>query len=383
MELINYADLTYPEVAELPRHVPLVIPLGLDIYDYSWLAHRLQAEQLVCLPAVPFGFQASAESGLARLAVDPGLMQRVMWGICGELAAQGFQRIYFVSGRDEPELVAGGLNFMVLPSDDAYDLRWPDDLSARVVVVSTGHTEQHGYHLPLSTDSLIVQALAGQLVDTAAEEVFCLPVWPYGVSTHTREFPGTLNLGGRVFEDFFLSIVDRLVNSGAGMIYFSNGHGGNHSFLVNVVKYSGERHPTAFIATDWLHTTGPELQLYRESKLGGMGHGGELETSYILHLRPDLVHMDLATREVEFTSTPNYYMDWVEGGSLVANPPWTDDTASGIYGDATLATAEKGRLWLQAAVKQKLATIEEIQQQYLQRRDSRNKEAQFDLRSEG
>ena len=121
MELINYADLTYPEVAELPRHVPLVIPLGLDIYDYSWLAHRLQAEQLVCLPAVPFGFQASAESGLARLAVDPGLMQRVMWGICGELAAQGFQRIYFVSGRDEPELVAGGLNFMVLPSGDASD----------------------------------------------------------------------------------------------------------------------------------------------------------------------------------------------------------------------------------------------------------------------
>jgi len=361
MELINYTDLTYPEVAGLPRHVPLVIPLGLGGYDYSWLAKTLQTERLVCLPAVPFGFQASVESGLAHLAVDPGLFQRVMWGICGELASQGFQQVYFVGERDDPQLKAGGLNFMVIPCNGAYQLQWPGELSTRVVVVSTGHTEQHGYHLPLSTDSLIVQALAEQLVDTATEEVFCLPVWPYGVSTHTREFPGTLNLGGRVFEDFFLAIVDRLVSAGAGMIYFSNGHGGNHSFLVNVVKYAGERHPTTFIATEWLHTTGPELQLYRESKLGGMGHGGELETSYILHLRPDLVHMDRATREVDFTSTPNYYMDWVEGGSLVANPPWTDDTRSGIYGDGTLGTAAKGRIWLDAATKQKLAIIKEIQ----------------------
>jgi creatinine amidohydrolase len=371
MELINYSDLTYPEVARLPRQWPLVIPLGLGGYDFAWLARELQTEHLVCLPAVPYGFQPSDGSAFGRLAVEVDLFRRVMRGIRSELAAQDFQKVYFIGSREDAQLKAEGVDFLVCPYEDADDLQWPGDLSARVVVVSTGHTEQHGYHLPLSTDSLIVQALAGNLTDAAAQEVFCLPVWPYGVSTHTREFPGTLNLGGRVFEDFFLAIVDRLVSSGAGMIYFSNGHGGNHSFLVNVVKYSGERHPQTFIATEWLHTTGPELQRYRESKLGGMGHGGELETSYILHLRPNLVHMDLATREVEFTSTPNYYMDWVEGGSLVANPPWSDDTESGIYGDATLATAEKGRLWLQAAGKQKLATMIEIQQQYFQRRDSR------------
>ena len=371
MELINYSDLTYPEVAKLPRERPIVIPIGLGGYNYGWLAQSLQTESLVYLPGVPYGFQPADDSALGRLAVEPDLFRRVMEGIRSELDFQGFQKIYFIGGWEDAQLMAEGLNFLVCPYDDPYDLGWPGDLSKRVVVVSTGHTEQHGYHLPLSTDSLIVQALAEELAGIAAEEVFCLPVWPYGVSTHTREFPGTLNLGGRVFEDFFLAIVDRLVSFGAGMIYFANGHGGNHSFLVNVVKYAGERHPTAFIATEWLHTTGPELQRYRESKLGGMGHGGELETSYILHLRPDLVHMDLATRETDFTSTPNYYMDWVEGGSLVANPPWSDDTVSGIYGDATLATAEKGRLWLQAAVEQKLVTIKEIQQQYLQRRHSR------------
>jgi creatinine amidohydrolase len=152
------------------------------------------------------------------------------------------------------------------------------------------------------------------------------------------------------------------------MIYFSNAHGGNHSFLVNVVKYSGERYPGAFIATEWLHTTCAELSQYRESAVGGMGHAGELETSYVLHLRPDLVKMDLATREMDFTSTTNYYMDWIEGGSLVANPPWRDDTTSGIYGDATVGTAEKGRLWLEAAANQKLATIQEIKIQHERRK---------------
>jgi len=239
------------------------------------------------------------------------------------------------------------------------------------VVISTGHIEQHGYHLPLSTDSLIVEAIAQGLRARAPGDVFCLPVWPYGVSTHTREFPGTLNLGGRIFEDLFVRIVDELVKRGAEMIYFSNGHGGNHSFLVNVVKYAGERHPTTFVATEWLHTTGPALQYYRKSQQGGMGHAGELETSYILHLRPDLVRMDRATTETDFVSTRSYFMDWVEGGKLIANPPWGDDTTSGVYGDGRLGTAEKGRLWLAAAVEERLEILQEIRQQHTRRQERR------------
>jgi creatinine amidohydrolase len=249
---------------------------------------------------------------------------------------------------------------------------WPADLSRRVVVISTGHTEQHGYHLPLGTDTLIVQAIADGLSGRAPDEVWCLPAWPYGVSTHTREFPGTLNLGGRVFEDFFLAIVDRLAaRLGAETILFSNGHGGNHSFLVNVVKLAGERHPRRFIATEWLHTTGPALQRYRETALGGMGHGGELETSYVLHLRPDLVHMDRATTEIDFVTTANYAMDWIESGRLIANPPWSDDTVSGLYGDGRRGTAEKGRLWLEAAVEEKLETVRDIREQHTLRQSKR------------
>lgn len=364
MEIINYAELTWPEVAELPRQIPMFVPIGHEAYDFTAVMQKYDMEEVVVLPAVPYGFQSQSGAHLADLYVRPGLFHRVLAGIQRELKGQGFSQVLFINGHGDQQLRNTYLNVLDFPCQGIQEVNWPADLSKRVVVISTGHTEQHGHHLPLNTDSLIVEALANRLSKLAPQEVFYLPVWPYGVSTHTREFPATLNLGGRVFEDFFLTIVEQLVSLGAEMIYFSNGHGGNHSFLVNVVKYAGERHPGVFTATEWLHTTGSELGQYRESPLGGMGHGGELETSYILHLRPDLVHLERATREMDFASTKNYYMDWIEGGSLVANPPWSDDTLSGIYGDATLGSAQKGKLWLEAAARQKLEIIKEIQEQH-------------------
>jgi len=371
MHTTFYADLTWPEIAALPRDLPLGIPLGMDDYDLEYAAQQLGASQLVLLPSVPYGFRRADDDPLGYLAVRPGLLRRGLIGIGKELRAQGFRDIVYLNGHGDQGLSGGGMKLLDVPYSRRLSPAWPNDLANRVVVVSTGHTEQHGYHLPLSTDSLIVRAIADGLAARAPDEVWCLPAWPYGVSTHTREFPGTLNLGGRVFEDFFLAIVDRLARLGAEMILFSNGHGGNHSFLVNVVKLAGERHPHRFIATEWLHTTGPALQHYRQTALGGMGHGGELETSYILHLRPDLVHMERATTEIDYVTTAHYAMDWVESGRLIANPPWSDDTVSGLYGDGCQGTAEKGRLWLEAAVDEKLETVREIREQHILRQSKR------------
>jgi creatinine amidohydrolase len=371
MQIIPYANLTWPEVAELPRSLPMLIPLGLGDYDLETAAARLNASEVCLLPAIPYGFRRIDDDPLRSLAVRPGLWRRVLAGVAKELSTQGFQRIAVLNGHGDQGLAGGGAHMQDTPCQPQPSSPWPADLAQRTVVVSTGHTEQHGHHLPLSTDTLIVQAIAAGLDARAPAEVCCLPAWPYGVSTHTREFPGTLNLGGRVFEDFFLAIVDRLAALGAETIYFSNGHGGNHSFLVNVVKLAGERHRDRFIATEWLHTTGPALARYRESAIGGMGHGGELETSYVLHLRPDLVHMARATTETDFVGTPGYFMDWVEGGRLIANPPWSDDTTSGIYGDGCLGSAEKGRLWLAAAVEEKLETVRELREQHTLRQIKR------------
>jgi creatinine amidohydrolase len=198
---------------------------------------------------------------------------------------------------------------------------------------------------------------------------------PYGVSTHRSAFAGTLNCGGRAFEDFWLAVLDCLVQRGFNRFYLLSGHGGNCSFLLNVVKYAGERHRNIFCATSWLYLSGPQgiqaLESLRSSPLGGMGHACELETSLILHLQPELVHMQRVVDDLEFIATPSYYMDWVEGGALFANPPWDDDTISGAYGAGSLGTAEKGCQWLAAAITEKVAHIAEIHEQYRRRTERR------------
>ena len=272
-----------------------------------------------------------------------------------------------------------GIRRIVLPHPSQYHphVPIPDIGDARkVVVIPIGHTEQHGFHLPLSTDTLIIGSIANGVTKQLPLLACNLPAWPYGVSTHRQAFAGTLNAGGRAFEDFWLAVLDVLVARGFDRMYLLSGHGGNCSFLHNVVKYAGERHRRIFCATSWLYLSdahGAEiLDQYRQSPIGGMGHACELETSLILHLRRDLVEMDKVVDETNFIATPNYYMDWNEGGALIANPPWDDDSITGAYGAGSLATAEKGKIWLDAAIQEKSAHVLEIHEQQQRREERRN-----------
>ena len=102
-----------------------------------------------------------------------------------------------------------------------------------------------------------------------------------------------------------------------------------------------------------------------------MGHACELETSLILHLRPALIHLERAVDETNFITTPNYYMDWIEGGALTANPPWEDDTRTGAYGAGSLGRGEKGEYWLKVAIEEKVEHVGEIHKQYRRRHERR------------
>ncbi len=362
----RFDELTWPEVAALRRDTPLVLPLG-NIPDPTSLSLLVKTTQPVgILPSIPFGWKGSG------LEVHEQVFGALVCNLVGNLLEDGFTSVHVLTPAGLN--LGGAIPTLELSSLDTATLALPVEHD-KVVIIPTGHTEQHGYHAPLSTDTLIIEAIAKGTALAIPGQAFSLSVFPYGVSTHRRSFPGTFNAGGRAFEDFWLAVIDTLVKNGFTRFYLVNGHGGSSSFLVNVVKYAGEKYPQIFCATAFLYLSGPQgvaaLEAKRESRLGGMGHACELETSLILHLRPELVHLERAVDEIDFISTPNYYMDWIEGGALTANPPWEDDTRTGAYGAGSLGTAEKGKYWLEAAIAEKVEHVGEIHEQYRRRRERR------------
>jgi creatinine amidohydrolase len=369
-EFLQYDELTWPDVQSLPRNTPLVLPLGTG-YSKDKLADALgNPQRAYLLPPFPYGWQGSG------LVVTQANLSAYLTNLIAGLRDDGFINALI--------LLPPGLNinltvpWIALPLliENIVDFSLPPETELnKVVLIPIGHTEQHGYHLPLSTDTMIIDALGQGTTAASPDQTTVLPVMPYGVSTHRQSFAGTLNAGGRAFEDFWVNVIDVLAARGFTLFYLISGHGGNSSFIINAIKYAGERHRRIFCATAWLYLSGPDgvasLEKYRQSEIGGMGHACELETSFILHLKSSLVHMERVVDETNFISTPSYYMDWVEGGALIANPPWDDDTKTGSYGAGSLATAEKGEIWLNAAILEKVTHISEIHLQQKLREERR------------
>lgn len=373
----NYDEMTWDRVAELPRDTPLVLSLGSG-YDQSLLASQLSnPPRIGLLPPFPFGWRGSG------LEIPEAIFFQYISNLLDSLRDDGFSKVYCLApaGIDPQsfflqQLAASCLHLPHSTHNAANVQLPPDSERGKVILIPIGHTEQHGFHLPLSVDTIIIDSIAKGTAAKVPTRSWAMPVMPYGVSTHRSSFAATMNAGGRAFEDFWVAAIDILVARGFDRFYLMSGHGGNSSFLVNIVKYAGERHRRIFCATAWLHTSGrigaAALEKYRTSPIGGMGHAGELETSYLLHLRPDLCQMDRVIDETDFVSTPDYFMDWIEGGSLVANPPWDDDTKTGAYGAGSHGTAEKGRLWLEAAIEEKADHVEQIHSQHERREQRRN-----------
>ena len=202
----EFAHLTWPEVAELPRATPLVIPLG-EGYDRARLAEALrEPPRIGLLPPIPFGWRGSG------LAVPEPVLAPLLANLVDSVRDDGFSAVYVLT---PPGLsLALGAAQLVQPHssfNQAAPTLPPADAVDKVVLAPIGHTEQHGHHLPLSTDTEIIAAIAHGTVAAAPTRAVTLPPFPYGVSTHRPAFAGTLNCGGRAFEDFWLAVIDVLV----------------------------------------------------------------------------------------------------------------------------------------------------------------------------
>ena len=232
----------------------------------------------------------------------------------------------------------------------------------RVPLLPVGSVGAHGPHAPLKTDCvgpLEVCRLAAGLVKGAA---VVLPPVNYGFEGFHTNFPGTINITEQNLIGFVADILFSLAHEGFQKIIVVNGHGGNPPFLnLAMRRLNAQTYPdtVACVVTWWDLIPLEDLIRLSDSEIGGMRHAGELETSVVLHTDPDLVQMDRAKKELwsgdlrqSAPATagmsaaggtplgPAMYVGWMGG---------MGGSESGVMGDPTVATAEKGRQWLSIA----------------------------------
>ena len=224
------------------------------------------------------------------------------------------------------------------------DLTWPEAevrlREASVVIVPFGGgAKEHGPHLPMATDRLMLEHLMQAAVDSLP--VVVAPPILHGWFPAFRDFPGTEIEDADLFRRYAEEVARSLVKHGARRIVFLNTGITNSTGLPLGVAareiHQREGVPTLLISWNDLETD--EVDAMAQQRAGG--HADEMETSVVLYLRPDLVHMELAPTDYGPPGGepgPGY-----RPGGFSRTPGEPGYTTTGIFGDATLATQEKGR----------------------------------------
>jgi creatinine amidohydrolase len=186
------------------------------------------------------------------------------------------------------------------------------------------------------------------------------------------DFPGTINIDVHTIIDYIAAIGTSVAHHGFRHILLFNGHGSNVPFLDVAARMITNRSSALCALASWWSLLKPEDLAWRTSPFpGGMAHGCEAETSLLLHIGPELVDMGKAVRTLEEVQTSEHIWWDIAGSSGVFFQEFfSRNTATGVLGDPTVATPEKGRLLFDAATERLAAFIEDFRQRVVRpRRD--------------
>jgi creatinine amidohydrolase len=241
---------------------------------------------------------------------------------------------------------------MNLPKRNWMDMTWQDvagaDTARWIAVLPLAATEQHGPHLPLGTDIMIAQAYLARTREflAATIPVTFLPLQPVGISTEHIDYPGTLTLPTETALQSWTALGASVARAGVRKLVMVTSHGGNSAAMSLVAQDLRAQYGLLVVSTGWARFGAPEGLFSAEELRHGI-HGGAVETSIMLAQYPDQVRREaLADFRPHSIAMEKQYR-W-----LAAHRPapfaWQaqDLHASGAAGDATQASAEKGRLLL-------------------------------------
>jgi len=247
-----------------------------------------------------------------------------------------------------------------LPFRTTREIKAIADDDKAVVVLPVASIEQHGPHLPLFTDSLIVQEVLDRSLGLLPADfpVWTLPLLCYGKSTEHTAFPGTITLTSETFISVLKEIAASVARGGFRRLAIVNGHGGNTEIIDFVIRDIRERTGLLVFALHvYLRVAVPAAGLTEAEKTYGI-HAGDVETSILLRSHPELVRRELAP-----SSLPAHLATFKHppfAGPLTFAWLTPDISHDGVLGDATLANADKGERFLADAAQEVAGLLRDI-----------------------
>ena len=230
-----------------------------------------------------------------------------------------------------------------------------------VIIQPVGAIEQHGLHLPVAVDSAISLGVIGKALEQLNEAIpaYALPCLYYGKSNEHCGFPGTITLSANTLLSVIKEMAVSIYRSGFRKLVLMNSHGGQPQIMEIAARDLHQEYPdfAVFPLFTWRvpHNVS-DLITPQEQEYGI--HAGDAETSIMLSLLPEQVQMEQAVKEYPQGLPEDSLLD-MEGKLPFA---WLTKelSSSGVMGDATVATKEKGDRILQSVAAGWVQVIQDV-----------------------
>ncbi len=238
----------------------------------------------------------------------------------------------------------------------------------KLVVLPTGATESHGPHMPCDTDTHQADYMAVALAERI--DAVVAPAIPYAVSKTFEHFPGTISLSIPAYQELVYEVGAALIKQGFSDLLILNGNRpngtSNDAVARRLIDDFDKDHDFRVTAVSYWEPGAAAIHALRKSEIGGMGHGGEFETSFQLATRPELVKMD----RIEGVYTPLVGWDLVapvEPSRTYRRRPNPATNHASIFGAPHFASAAQGEIFLDATIDALVDMIRNLRPSYEER----------------